>query len=224
MQQHTLNIHIAKKKSRAEAQIAIKLVLSRLPQGVSKLRLPSHCIAKQKFKALSSESSADTLQLYVSVVCSSKTQGQEMEAFARAQLLKQAEGSDDREVKICPSCINREEKLYMRRKYSVPEEDNYFQANKDKRLILFYALEIQHWREFHEDVSTAYVGSPVPCQQAMQVDLSMRITCCCCHHHEKEGFRVIFTVKDHGDNVIAQAITDPIMIAYERKSHNIPSL
>jgi hypothetical protein len=226
VQQHTLSVHITKKESRVETQIPIKLVLSTLPQGVTKLRLPSHCISKLKSRALSFKPSDHTLQLYTSVVCSSKTQGREqlMEAFARAQRLQKAESSDDREVKICPTCMNREEKRYMRRKYSVREKDDYFQATKDKRLILFSAREIQHWREYHENVSTANVDSPVSCQQAMQVDLPMRITCCCCHHDEKQGFRVIFTVKDHTDNVIAQAITKPIMIAHKRKSHKSPPL
>ncbi|GFF57038.1 hypothetical protein IFM51744_09071 [Aspergillus udagawae] len=223
VQQHTLSIFMAKTESRVDSGIPTRLVLSPLPQGVSTIRLPSHCMEKLPFRAPPSfEPSAHTLQLYVSVVCSSKLQdqGQLKEAFAKAQLLQEAEALDGGEVKICPTCINREEKRYERK--NLTEFGNhYFQANKDKRLVLFSKRETKPWREFHEKVSTSYVDSPV---SSLHVELSMRIACCCRHHDEKKGFGVIFTVKDHDDNVIAQAITKPIMIVNRRRSHNISSL
>jgi hypothetical protein len=166
--------------------------------------------------------SAHTLQLYVSVVCWSKIQDKEqlMKAFVRAQRLQEVEALDGGEVKICPRCLRREEKR-CKRKNLTEFGSRYFQANKDKRLVLLSTRKTKSWSEFRKDVSTAYVDSPV---SPGHVDFSMRIACCCHHHDEKKGFGVIFTVKDHRDNVIAQAITDPITIINKRRSHDISSL
>ena len=50
----------------------------------------------------------------------------------------------------------------------------------------------------------------------------MRIACYCRHQNEKLGFQVIFTIKDCRDKVIAQALTNPIMITDDHKTHNAP--
>jgi hypothetical protein len=221
VQQYTLRIVMAKKKSRVDSGIPTRLVLFPMPQDGSTIRLPSLCMAKLPVKPPPpSIPSAHTLQLYVSVVCWSKIQDKEQltKAFVRAQRLQEAEALGGGEVKICPRCLRREEKRYKRK--NLTEFGNrYFRANKDKRLVLLSTRKTKSWSEFHKDVSTADVDSPV---SSSHVDFSMRIACCCHHHDEKKGFGVVFTVKDHRDNVIAQGITDPITIINKRRSHVFP--
>jgi len=47
----------------------------------------------------------------------------------------------------------------------------------------------------------------------------MRIACYCRHQSEKEGFRVIFTLKDLQGNVVAQEMSDSILITDDHKTH-----
>ena len=56
----------------------------------------------------------------------------------------------------------------------------------------------------------------LPPDGAMQLSAAMRIACYCRHQSEKEGFQVIFTLKDQQGNVIAQQISDSILITDDR--------
>ena len=54
---------------------------------------------------------------------------------------------------------------------------------------------------------------------ALSVAAAMRIACYCRHQSEKEGFQVIFTLKDQQGNVVAQAMSDSILITDDHKTH-----
>lgn len=225
--QPVLTVHPTSLKSRVETQIPIRLTLSPLPAGVKKLRLPSHTISKLKFLAPpATEASPDTLQLYTSLVCTSAMQDREkiQRAFARTRGDHYQATSDDErpldggDVKICSGCIQRERKRASRKKQRKPEEDELFQKDEEKRVIVFNTSEIKEWTEPTKSSSGGYGdrGSVPP--GSMQVELPMRIACYCRHQNEKLGFQVIFTVKDHLDNVVAQAITNSIMITDDHKT------
>src|SRR5450432_1420614 len=81
-----LTIHPTPLKSRVETQIPIKLTLFPMPPGITKLHLPTHTISKPKLLSKPPhEKSADTLELYTTLVCTSAMQNPEYRrrAFAR---------------------------------------------------------------------------------------------------------------------------------------------
>ncbi|KAJ5682305.1 Immunoglobulin E-set [Penicillium macrosclerotiorum] len=227
--QPILTVHPTSLKSRVETQIPIRLTLSPLPAGVKKLRLPSHTISKLKFLApAETEPTPDTLKLFTSLVCTSAMQDREKlaRAFARTRGERSQSGAngieeerplDGGDVKICTGCIQRERKRASRKKQRKPEEDQLFQKDEEKRVIVFNTSEIKEWTESPKSASDYGEIHPTP-PGSMQVELPMRIACYCRHQNEKLGFQVIFTVKDHTDNVVAQAITNSIMITDDHKT------
>lgn len=228
--QPVLTVHPTSLKSRVETQIPIRLTLSPLPASVKKLRLPSHTISKLKFLAPpSTEPTPDTLQLYTSLVCTSAMQDREKlkRAFARTRSDRYHSGVngpdeerplDGGDVKICTGCIQRERKRASRKKQRKPEEDELFQKDEEKRVIVFNTSEIKEWAEPPKNASSGYGDMPPTPPGSMQVELPMRIACYCRHQNEKLGFQVIFTVKDYQNNVVAQAITNSIMITDDHKT------
>ncbi|ODH21237.1 hypothetical protein ACO22_05693 [Paracoccidioides brasiliensis] len=239
--QPRLIVHPTSLKSRVETQIPIKLTLCPLPHGVKKLRLPSYAISKPKFLAkLGPGRSAEILELHTTVVCTSAMQDKKKleRAYARARGEERqatpikpeskCEGQPKEEspleggdVKICAGCIQRERKRASRKKQRKPEEDELFQKDEEKRVIVFNTTELKDWVEPTRTVagSTETFSSAAP-PGAMQVELPMRIACYCRHQNEKLGFQVIFTIKDHLDNTISQAITNSIMITDDHKTHS----
>ena len=270
----SLTIHPTPHKSRVETQIPIKLTLSPLPPGITRLHLPTHTISKPKLVAKPTpERSADMLELQTMLVCTSAMQDPTKlsRAYERARQASSAEllerpptdspeGSeltDDDErrplnggpVHICDGCITRERKRAARKKSKKPEEDEIWQRDEAKRIVVFNTTEIKDWQkptpmnnrmntdESHTLALPGYEdNSPFIPEGAMQVDVPMRIACYCRHQSEKLGFqyglihwvakifelmigRVIFTIKDYRDNVVAQAITLPIIITDDHKTH-----
>lgn len=223
--QPVLTVHPTSLKSRVETQIPIRLTLSPLPTGVKKIRLPSHTISKLKFLAApSTEPKPDTFQLHTSLVCTSAMQDREKlkRAFARTRGersdVEEERPLDGGDVKICAGCIQRERKRASRKKQRKPEEDELFQKDEEKRVIVFNTSEIKEWTEPPKNPSAGYGDVPPAPPGSMQVELPMRIACYCRHQNEKLGFQVIFTVKDHLDQVVAQAITNSIMITDDHKT------
>jgi hypothetical protein len=246
-----LTVYPTSLKSRVETQIPIKMTLTPLPSGVTKLRLPAHTVSKPKFLAKpEAERSPEILELYTSLVCTSAMQDQAKleRAFARARgeevgpLSKPSPASstgsqsskddeekplDGGEVKICSGCIQRERKRASRKKQKKPDEEEMFQKDEEKRVIVFNTNEVKEWAEPAKDTQSgisAYQANPPPPfpKGAMQVELPMRIACYCRHQNEKLGFQVIFTIKDYRDKVVAQAMTNSIMITDDHKTHNAP--
>lgn len=231
-----LHVHPTSLKSRVETQIPIRLTMYPLPAGVKKLRLPTHTISKPKFLAKPEIGrSPDILELHTSLVCTSamqdKSKLERAYARARGEVVKRCtsivststdenpEDDEDNpleggEVKICQGCIQRERKRASRKKQRKPGEDELFQKDEDKRVIVFNTNEIKDWLEPAKESTVTYTPPG-----AMQVELPMRIACYCRHQNEKNGFQVIFTIKDYQDNVIAQAMTNSIMITDDHKTH-----
>lgn len=98
---------------------------------------------------------------------------------------------DGGEVKICPGCIQRERKRAFRKKQRKPEEDELFQKDEEKRVIVFNTNEIKDWTEPSKNAIPGYGDGQtlnIPAG-AMQVELPMRIACYCRHQNEKLGFQ-----------------------------------
>jgi len=209
-------------KSRVETQIPIKMALSPLPPGVTKLHLPGHTISKPKLLARPTpERSPDTLELYVSLVCTSAMEQPELKrkALERAAAVPQGylpdldeeENSPQNggEVRICIGCITRERKRAARKKIKKPEEEKVWSQDEERRVIVFNTKEVKEWQPLSPLLDAS--GRPdAAVSRAMQIDAPMRIACYCRHQSEKMGFNVIFTLKDFQDRVIAQAMSNPV--------------
>lgn len=244
--QPTLHIQPTSLKSRVETQIPIKMTLYPVPSGIKRLRLPTHTVSKPKFLAKPElERSADTLELYVSLVCTSAMQdparkqralararGDDLGQYARPSPASSASSSSTKEdeekplnggeVRICSGCIQRERKRASRKKQKKPEEEELFQKDEEKRVVVFNTNELKEWVEVTKDNQPSPGRNSVPPPGTVQVELPMRIACYCRHQNEKMGFQVIFTVKDFRDKVVAQATTNSIMITDDHKTHNAP--
>lgn len=218
-------------KSRVETQIPIKMALDPLPPGITKLHLPPHTISKPKLMAKpAAQKSPDTLELFVSLVCTSAMDQTDKRnaALERAATNPQGYLPDDKDplsaqnggdVRICAGCITRERKRAARKKVKKPEEDQMWSQDEQRRVVVFNTSEIKDWQPINGILDNHGRPEQNRHPRAMQIDAPMRIACYCRHHGEKMGFNVIFTIKDWKDNVIAQAMSNPIMITDDHKTN-----
>ncbi|KAF4979399.1 hypothetical protein FZEAL_4376 [Fusarium zealandicum] len=224
-------------KSRVETQIPIKMTLTPLPPGVTKLHLPAHTISKPKLLAKPTpERSPDMLELLVTLVCTSAMDGPGMRENALKRAASHSQGYlpplDDEEnspqnggdVRICQGCITRERKRAARKKIKKPDEEKLWSQDEERRVIVFNTSEVKEWQPLSGVMDPTGRPEPVVPNGAMQIDAPMRIACYCRHHGEKMGFNVIFTIKDFQDRVIAQAMSNPIMITDDHKTHPMAQL
>ena len=217
-----LFVHPVREKSRVETQIAIKLTLHPMPPGISKLHLQTHTISKPKLIAKPTPTkSPEMLEMYTMLVCTSAMQdpAKVQRALARAadalatsneegqrSSSESSSSPDDDEnkplnggpVNICAGCITRERKRAGRKKSKNKEEEELWQEDEAKRIIVFNTHEVKDWQSPPKaksgsqsmDSGSEY-SSPPPIfpEDAMQVDLPMRIACYCRHQEEKLGFQ-----------------------------------
>lgn len=209
-------------KSRVETQIPIRMALDPLPPGIKKLHLPTHTISKPKLLAKPTpERSPDTLELYTSLVCTSAIEGPGVKQKALDRAAKhpqrylpprkedgESSPQNGGDVRICDGCITRERKRAARKKIKKPDEEKVWSQDEEHRVIVFNTQEVKDW-----------LPMPDATRGTMYIDVPMRIACYCRHHSEKLGFNVIFTLKDYQDRVIAQAMSNPIMITDDHKTH-----
>ncbi|KAH7153235.1 hypothetical protein EDB81DRAFT_450727 [Dactylonectria macrodidyma] len=224
-------------KSRVETQIPIKMTLTPLPSGVTKLHLPAHTISKPKLLCKPTpDRTPDTLELFVTLVCTSAMDGPDRKKNALERAASHPQGYlpslDDEEnspqnggdVRICQGCITRERKRAARKKIKKPDEEKQWSQDEERRVIVFNTQEVKEWQPLSGVMDPTGRPEPLVPNGAMQIDAPMRIACYCRHHGEKMGFNVIFTIKDFRDRVIAQAMSNPIMITDDHKTHPMAQL
>jgi len=215
--QTQLLIHPTHAKSRVETQINIKMTLQPMPPGVKKLHLPTQTISKPKLLAKDAERAPDTLELYTSLVC---TSAMEHDAL-RQRAMRRAQGIVDKdvkipirrsstgdieetteqdpnspqnggEVKICENCQNRERKRAGRKRQKKQEDEETWMQYQADRVIVFNTSEYQEWKQPSAPKEpNAEADSMNIREDAMQVDLPMRIACYCRHQGEKIGFQCV---------------------------------
>lgn len=198
------------------------------------------------------EKSPDMLELHAMLVCTSAMQdpAKRGRAFAQAATLLSNEkrklrrsssgdttSSDDDEdkpanggpVHICMGCIERERKRAARKKTKNVEEEQLWQKDEAKRTIVFNTQEVKEWQEPSPPKTGENAQNPAAYGQnaqfpetAVQVDIPMRIACYCRHQEEKIGFQVIFTIKDYQNTLVAQTMTNSIVITDDHKTHGPP--
>lgn len=133
--------------------------------------------------------------------------------------------SNGGEVRICSNCIQRERKRAGRKKLKKEEEQQHWERFETERVVVFNSNEYLPFKPYDASNSASREGNSsddanyVPPDGALQVSAAMRIACYCRHQSEKEGFRVIFTLKDCHNNVVAQQMSDSILITDDHKTH-----
>ncbi|KAF2478719.1 hypothetical protein BDY17DRAFT_305696 [Neohortaea acidophila] len=129
------------------------------------------------------------------------------------------------EVRICNNCIQRERKRAGRKKLKKEEEQQHWERYETERVVVFNSSEYLPFKACderdrgHKDNSLLVEAPYEPPAGALFVSAAMRIACYCRHQAEKEGFQVIFTMKDHKGNVVAQEVSDSILITDDHKTH-----
>jgi len=222
---YTLEVGASNTLSRVENQITIKLRLPHLPLGVTKVHIPKHIISTPKFWTKPPPGlSPDTLQMYTVLVCTSAMQVPQQKAAA-LQRAKQAarrhkkpasaeeEGKQDQvktqeggEVLICDNCIRRERKRADLTKFIHSQDGEAWRRDEGRRIIVFNTREVKEWAmQNHPECGS---------QRYWQVEAPMRIACSRRHHAEQQGFQIIFTLADHIGNIIAQTLSESIMITH----------
>ena len=202
-------------KSRVETQINIKLTLSPMPSGITKLHLPTHAISKAKLLAKSVEKLPDTLELHTMLVCTSAMEKEEVkertlrrargEADIASDMAVQhspenetADNTDENEkpieggeVRICQNCINRERKRAARKKPKNEDEEDRWYSYENERVIVFNTTEYKDWQPcpLGREAFTGLTSAALNAGSSMQIEVPMRIACYCRHQGEKIGFR-----------------------------------
>jgi len=129
------------------------------------------------------------------------------------------------EVRICHNCIQRERKRAGRKKLKREEEQQHWERYETERVVVFNSNEYLPFKPFEpsqqpsRDSGMTSDDTYRPPEGAVSVAAAMRIACYCRHQSEKEGFQVIFTMKDQQGNVVAQEISDSILITDDHKTH-----
>lgn len=128
------------------------------------------------------------------------------------------------EVRICSNCIQRERKRAGRKKLKKEEEQQHWERYETERVVVFNSNEYLPFKPFdpsqsQRDSSGNGEEPYSPPDGAISVAAAMRIACYCRHQSEKEGFQVIFTMKDQHGNVVAQEMSDSILITDDHKTH-----
>lgn len=213
-------------KSRVETQIGLSLTLAYPPEGIGRLHLPSHTISKPKLQLPSTfEMEPDILQLCVSLVCTSAMSGPELreKAMRRAATNPQRHlppKNDDNdnspqkgaEVRICENCMGREQKRAARKKSKNHAAEMAWSNDKEYRVVVFNTQELRHWERVSAD------DNPEMPHGSLTMTIPARIACYCRHHGEKLGFNLILTMKNTSGLVVAQAMSEPIMITDDHKT------
>lgn len=173
----TLTIPNIPTKTRVETQIPIKMALSPMPPGITKLHLPLRTMAKSKWIAKPPPSrSPDMLELDVMPVCASAMKKPHLQkrafALARGEGLSpqprnqiQASSPEDRDavcepvenidpmdggpISICDNCVNRERKRANRKIEKDPsDEEIKWKQSEKERIVVFNGPEVVEWEPF----------------------------------------------------------------------------
>jgi hypothetical protein len=113
-------------------------------------------------------------------------------------------------VHICQLCVKREKKRAARKKtIRKQEEEEQWGEAQDRRVISFNTAQIIPLEPDNLRDGKKAIGG----------ETNIRICCYCRHHHEKEGFRVLFNLRNsHTGVVTAQTLSGTILITDDHKN------
>ncbi|KAG8410549.1 SPT3 Dosage dependent suppressor of Ty-induced promoter mutations-like protein [Metarhizium acridum] len=100
------------------------------------------------------------------------------------------------------------------------EEEDTWSQDEERRVIVLIRGKVEDWQPSNDFLDPSRRPGAVIPPSDMQIDAPMRIACYRRHHGEKMGFNNI-TIEDFQGRVVAQAMSNPIMITDDNKVHLI---
>lgn len=211
MLNYQLNLHGIPSKSRVETQIRLGVQVVQVVTEGSALRetaigdrfkwlkLPSWAMAKEKLKLQNRRDAPPTIDPNRII-------------FLDARVVKSTEPLED--VAICAGCVIRERKRAQRKKE--PPKRNASSAGGEP-------VATQEQSELlplpDEERKILVFNCPELLEIANgEVMIPTRVTCYCRHHKEKDGFRIIITLRDALNNVLASTSSELVLITDDHKT------
>lgn len=182
-------------RSRVETQIKCSLFLTPYPEE-NLLHLPADTIARPRFQLRDDfRPHPQILDLEVDVVVPEKP----LEP-----------------VLMCPKCISREKKRAFRKKTLDENEEHHWNENRARRIVIFNCREL--------------LVLPLPKRvklptgeivEGREIELPLRLACYCRHHIAKDGYKLVFTIRDYKDNIVGRTVSDTIFITDNHKEPRV---
>ncbi|PRT53138.1 Protein SPT23 [Wickerhamiella sorbophila] len=182
-------------RSRVETQIKCNLFLTPYPEE-NLLHLPADTIARPRFQLRDDfRPHPQILDLEVDVVVPEKP----LEP-----------------VLMCPKCISREKKRAFRKKTLDENEEHHWNENRARRIVIFNCREL--------------LVLPLPKRvklpsgeivEGREIELPLRLACYCRHHIAKDGYKLVFTIRDYKGNIVARTVSDTIFITDNHKEPRV---
>lgn len=198
-------------KSRVETQIRLGIQLVEIvkaPNGQNVevplgprfrwLKLPTWSMAKEKLKVKNRKDAPSTIDPRQIV-------------FLECRVVKSSAPYED--VSICHGCIIRERKRSQRKKDVANREVEGARNSK-------HPPKQQEWLPLPDEERKIMVFN---CPELLELKNGQavaptRVTCYCRHHKEKDGFRMIITLKDAAGTMLASTTSDIILITDDHKT------
>lgn len=184
-------------RSRVETQIKCNLFLTPYPEE-NLLHLPADTIARPRFQLREDfRPHPQCLNLEVDVVVPNKP----LEP-----------------VLMCPKCISREKKRAFRKKTLDENEEHHWNEKRARRIVIFNCRELMVF--------------PLPKRMKLptgeivegrEIELPLRLACYCRHHIAKEGYKLVFTLRDWKNNIVGRTVSDTIFITDNHKEPRVTS-
>lgn len=108
----------------------------------------------------------------------------------------------EEQILMCSKCLSRERRRAFRRKTMDPHEETYWNKLEERRIIIFNCKEV------------------MPLGAEGFVELPLRMACYCRHHAAKNGFNVVFTLRNLEGRVIGRGISSSVFITDSHKDHS----
>ncbi|OQN99974.1 hypothetical protein B0A48_14179 [Cryoendolithus antarcticus] len=208
---------IAKSKllAREDVDASKTLELSTMLVATSAMRNPDH-----KEKALRTAAAQSNLEIQRRAE-QHKESGSEEDRNDLKSTPEEDKPASGGEVRICNNCIQRERKRAGRKKLKKEEEQIHWERYETERAVVFNSNEYLPWKapEPIPQQATVVGDDYRPPEGTVEAVAAMRIACYCRHQSEKEGFQVIFTIKNQAGEVVAQEMSASILITDDHKTH-----
>lgn len=179
-------------RSRVETQIKCRLQISP-PPPENLLHLPGDTIARPRFQL------RDEFKPQEGILCL------DVDAVVPENPVNR--------VHMCSKCLARERKRAFRKKTLDLYEESHWQEDQVRRVIIFNCREL--------------VAMPAPYRitaadgftdhWSREVELPLRLACYCRHHLAKNGYKLVFTLRNYQGVVVGRAISGPIFITDNHK-------
>jgi len=103
------------------------------------------------------------------------------------------------QILMCAKCLERERRRAFRKKAMDPHEETYWTGVQNRRIIVFNCRQV------------------MPISASGQVELPLRVACYCRHHAAKNGYQLLFGVRDRQGNLLGRTVSPRVFITDSHK-------